>query len=80
MVQFDKFVSLNKNCFIVTGVPNQDDTLESSENQKEEILEQIKKENIDTQDANDSKAKLKSKLSLEENLIVIKKEVRTLFY
>lgn len=80
MVQFGKFVSLKKNCFIVTGVPNQDDTLESSENQKEEILEQIKKENIDTQDANDSKAKLKSKLSLEENLIVIKKEVRTLFY
>ncbi|XP_035731599.1 SAFB-like transcription modulator [Vespa mandarinia] len=58
----------------VTGVPNQDDTLESSENQKEEILEQIKKENIDTQDANDSKTKLKPKLSCEENLIVIKKE------
>ncbi|XP_043667848.1 SAFB-like transcription modulator isoform X2 [Vespula pensylvanica] len=58
----------------VTGVPNQDDTLESSENQKEENVEQIKKENIDTQDANESKAKLKPKLSSEENLIINKKE------
>lgn len=58
----------------VTGVPNQDDTLESSENQKEENAEQIKKENTDVQDNNDLKTKLKPKSSLEETPVFIKKE------
>lgn len=58
----------------VTGVPSQDDTMESSENQKEENVEQIKKENIDVQDNNDSKAKLKIKSSPEESPISVKKE------
>ncbi|XP_043490126.1 SAFB-like transcription modulator [Polistes fuscatus] len=59
----------------VTGVPNQDDTLESSESQKEEIVEPLKKENVDTQDtSNDLKAKSKPKQLSEENLVVKKED------
>ncbi|KAK2580754.1 hypothetical protein KPH14_011379 [Odynerus spinipes] len=62
----------------VTGVPNQDDALESSENQKEENVEQVKKENTDVQDSNDSKAKLKPKSSSEESPTSVKKEDTTI--
>ncbi|XP_015178504.1 PREDICTED: SAFB-like transcription modulator isoform X2 [Polistes dominula] len=59
----------------VTGVPNQDDTLESSESQKEEIVEPLKKENVDTQDTNnDLKAKSKPKQLPEENLVAKKED------
>lgn len=59
------------NFFIITGALNQEDSIECSDNQKEE--------NIDGQD-NIDKSKVEIKIERDEKEIFIKKEVKEVLY